>query len=370
MNLTAAQEALQACIEGIAAIKSIQKSNEALLSNFNDNIYPAWYARKTANLVKMGNWEQKRGEYDKYKGFDDNFPFNSSVTNWTLDCWGCSSGACWYPGTHNWSNEICVQDAKNKQYLHPDDYYYTGEHWHDGDNDCTKKNKARWKCAKRQNRITDWRSEYNNIKPTFSEVEPRAPEQNQTKIEIACCANEINVVGSDMIESIITQENGCESSLRNKVRDAENKEAAAVKAEAAAVKAEADAVKKKYDDDIAKALTYKQEADNIVAASKANEETQAAAVRAIAIKQSTDNANSTKAISEIQSSLAKAIAKKAIAEQQEADYLIDKKIYKEKEAIILSVEKDRKTKIMMIGLILLCLIITSSIILIFFNLYI
>jgi hypothetical protein len=223
MSAADAKKTLLKCEEGIDLAKATLKSNDLLTSDYNLKNTARSERQSVAN-VKLEDWAQRRGDYAKYKGFEDNFPFNSSATNWTLDCvWPCSD-SCWYPGTHTWSNEVCVQDAKNKGYLHPDDYYYTGESWHDGGGGCDKRKQVRWKCAKRANRITDWRGEYDNVKPSFTEAPVAIPQLNTTAVVISCCANSSTIIGSEIKDTTINQQNLCLSTKKQELEDLEAKE--------------------------------------------------------------------------------------------------------------------------------------------------
>jgi hypothetical protein len=232
MSVADAKRALQACEDGIALITAQQKSNQVLTDDYNDKLR-AWESRRNAHNQKYGNWENKRGEYSKYGNYDARQEFNSNETDWSRDCSVCWS-SCNYPSASDWADGNCKRWAQERGLIHSDEYYYNGKWWHDndgGDGACGKK-KVRYQCDRRPNKIEEWKNDYFKNKPTFTEGEPQKPAQNLTSINLACCANVSNIVGSQVDQTIINQQNNCLQDKRSEIEKAAQREAAAEKAAA------------------------------------------------------------------------------------------------------------------------------------------
>ena len=239
MSIADAKRALQACEQGVSEMIAQQKSNQVLVDDYNNRL-KAWEAKRDAAAVIYKNWENKSDSYSKYKNLDANQEFDSHDTDWSRDCSVCWS-ACNYPSSSGWADTNCQNWARERNLVHSNEYYYNGNYRHDsdgGDGACGKK-KVRYKCSRRPSAINEWVASYNAARPVFTEKEPLKPAQNQTPISLACCANTLNIVGSDVNETYINQQNNCLSDKKREIQDAE-KAAEAEKAMEAVKAAEAE----------------------------------------------------------------------------------------------------------------------------------
>ena len=204
MSSADAKAALQACENGIALITAQQKSNQVLINDFN-NRQAQWEARKNAYDTDQNN---------NVKARDDSIAiWDRRHTEWvnalrdqTINA-GCG-GAGTNPGC-------------------PSGFYQTGEHWCNGigrERECKRTDAELNKQAtigiqnERGPREQRW------IRSSFPQVAPAQPQQNQTTINIACCANVSTIVGSSIDATTINQQNDCLKEKKAAVISAEKQE--------------------------------------------------------------------------------------------------------------------------------------------------
>ena len=214
MSVSDAKAALDACKKGVEIMKTQQLSNQALVNDDNER-NRAWEARKNAADTILASWANKTGNYIRFK----------DIAYQRI----AGSGQCWGRPRGN-GNDICRANAYTENLPYPNDWIDVG-----GDSCCKDCGwawaKDTFNCGRSQESINNATNEYNNAKPIFTETKPIPNSQNTTPVNIACCSNEVKVIGSEVIGTTINQENDC---LRSK-------EAAVVSAESSAAKASQDA---------------------------------------------------------------------------------------------------------------------------------
>ncbi|MEY3422214.1 MAG: hypothetical protein RIR48_2517 [Bacteroidota bacterium] len=225
MSLDDAKRALKACEDGIDTAKAIYKSNQALIDKHNNVDVPArkteqqtWDKAKADFEAKYSRWDQKKDEYEKWSGIVGSIDttFNKSL-GWYNDCRDKSNTS-----DTNWQ---CGWEAENVHKLYDPWGFYAYEsfrtggigpcHWFDVR--CKRKDSSKQKIN----------TDYNKEKPQFTGGEKpkdlQPPEQNKTQISISCCANILNVIGSEIKDSDIKQQNECLSSSKNAIAKEEQR---------------------------------------------------------------------------------------------------------------------------------------------------
>lgn len=206
-----AKQAMDNCNAGLDQIKAMIKSNQALVEDFNKR-HTAWQSKRdTANSNWNNNnttrqnsqrdWDTKRDNIYNDKGND------RKVTGGA----GCQSHADWCTndfGTgwtddgdenHAWENGNCCCRHHRR---------------------CKKTDQQRKDEANQQTKdeMGERPGDYNE--PHFSETEPQPPSQNLTNINMTCCANVQNIIGSSVSQSNLDQQNSCASQLKQNYADA------------------------------------------------------------------------------------------------------------------------------------------------------
>lgn len=209
-----AKRALQACEDGIALLTAQQKSNQLLVNDYNKRTLEVENKRKTYNVAKaeydnkLANWTAKTGDYNNFKKYNGkNNQFWANETD----------GTCWWGENWNGAHEWCHNKANEKGY-DGENYWAKSWGWCSG-------RYGNFLCKKADDVVENQIFEYNKVKPVFSEQWPpdAAPiVQNQTPVNIACCSNVTNVIGSEITDSVIQQQNNCVQSKRDAVTKAEN----------------------------------------------------------------------------------------------------------------------------------------------------
>lgn len=207
MTNSVSLENLESCKAAADAYKANAEQN-AIITKYNHEqtekykaAYSAWQQRKRDFDDKKNRWQNKTGEYDKYKNFESNQVFDGKDTDWSRDCGHCTA-ACNYPPSHEWADNECKRWAGENNYIHSNEYYYNGKWRHDNtywDGACGKK-RVRFECARKPSEIDKWRAAYNADMPTFTDPEPKEKEgdyAHRTQIDntgnIQCCANILNI---------------------------------------------------------------------------------------------------------------------------------------------------------------------------------
>ena len=281
MSVADAKAALKACEDGIALIRAQQKANQVLVDDYNKRTQDVQSKRDKYGVEKKAREDVQR-DWDKRK--TDIFNGNQEEKRWNscVATWDCDAGK---------HDDWCRNDFG-------DGWYHSGKDQNCGacgkhgctqcHGICKKTDDKRWQEASDQTaRERGGRpGDYNEPWPN----DAAAIEQNKTPVDIACCANVATIVGSQITDSTLTQQNNCLQSKKDAVTAAEK---------AAAEKAAAE-----------KAAAEKAAAEKAAAEKAAAEK--AAAEKAAAEKAAAEKAAAEKAAAE------KAAAEKAAAEKAAA----------------------------------------------------
>jgi hypothetical protein len=182
-----AKRALQACEDGIALITAQQKANQALVDDYNMR-HKAWEARRDA-ANQAWNIENSQRQ-DQQRAWDARFNDILRGKQGEIRNAGCglagSNPGC-PGGWHDVGQDGCKTNCVS--------FGLFGTACTDGwnrrcqRNDDVSRNES---TAQTINERGQRPGDYNN--PQFAEGEPQPSQQNQTPINIACCANVANVV--------------------------------------------------------------------------------------------------------------------------------------------------------------------------------
>lgn len=233
MSVADARAALQACENGVALITAQQRSNQALVDNDNQR-RRAWEERR--NIFNTTRNRNKNARENAQRDWDNRY------NEWYRDRRNIFNAGCGLvgsnPGCPSGSNDVghdgCWTNCVGS--------WCTAGH----NRRCQRTEEtSRTESINNTNRERGPRPDNFN-EPEFSEIEPRPSAQNQTPINITCCANVTSVIGSQVTDSTIEQQNNCLQTKRNEVNAAAAAaEAAAAAAAAAAANALEEEKKKK-----------------------------------------------------------------------------------------------------------------------------
>ena len=208
MSAEDAKIALKACEDGIALLTAQQKANQALVDDYNKRSLDVVNKRSTYNTAKtefekkLAEWTSKTGAYSNFKKYDGkNNQFWANETD----------GTCWWGENWDKAHEWCHNKANEKGY---DGENYWAKQW----GGCYGRH-GNFLCKKTDDVVNNQIYEYDKNKPVFTEQWPpdAAPiSQNLTSMNITCCANVLNVVGSEVTDSNIQQLNDCAKDLKAK----------------------------------------------------------------------------------------------------------------------------------------------------------
>lgn len=202
MSVADAKAALDACQNGIALMTAQQKSNQVLVNDYNRR-HLAWEARRnTANQVRNQNKINRQNAKDDWDNRRQNNKNEAANDRENAGCGLCGSNprcrADWaWVGSHRcaWLGSQC-------------------------ENECRRTSEN---VEAEADRRTGGSEPHVYDDPPFSEGEPAPSQQNTTPINISCCANVLNVVGSDVNQTQINQQNDCLSSKTQALADAKAK---------------------------------------------------------------------------------------------------------------------------------------------------
>ena len=226
------KETLEECKKGIELLRARVKTNGALVEDRNTR-YKAWEARRDAANNKWNeentnrqnaqrDWDNRKNEIRNHLLAEDKW----------MGCGGCGTNRGCDGGYQFNRNEMCGGLCQS----------VCRRNW-----DTAERDADNWIRGERGHRPGN----YNE--PKFSEGAPDPAQLDTTPITVGCCANQTNVIGSELTDSTITQNNNCLSSLQSKYDKAEEDAAKKKKEEdAAKKKAEEDAAKNKAEEDAAK----------------------------------------------------------------------------------------------------------------------
>lgn len=192
MSVADAKAALEACQIGIDEAKALRLSNQVLVEFYNKNVKDVYTKReiyqnaKKEREIKQTEWDNNRSRIYIAKGKERQSTRNG----------GCVSRESW---------------CKN-------DY---GDGWEDdGQID-------HWGCEKKRNckkthdtKINEANDEVGARPGNYNEPWPQDAAnvvQNNTAINISCCANVFNVVGSELSDNNIIQQNECLSTKKKEL---------------------------------------------------------------------------------------------------------------------------------------------------------
>lgn len=213
MSSENAKRALEACEKGVELMIATAKSNQEITNDYNNRLIPEynakwdeWKKRKEQRRRDIDDWENKVNQRAESKR-DDSKQWNNCVATWE-----CDAGK-----HHDW----CRNDFG-------DGWYHAGKNQNCGACTIFGCSQCHGICKKDDGlRRREAISEIGNRPADFNETEPQrptTPEQNDTNINIACCANITQILASQINDSAITQANDCMSNLRQGYDDAVRKE--------------------------------------------------------------------------------------------------------------------------------------------------
>lgn len=216
MSVADAKAALDACKEGIALITAQQKANEALSTDYNNRLRD-WEARKTTfNGTREANKSARgKAQQDWDTRYDQWYRNRREVYN--AGCGLCGSNPGCPGGSNDVGNDGCKTNCVDTLF---------GRACTDGCNRRCQRNDETSRNEATNNTNNERGAKPGNFNdPEFSEQQPTEPQQNQTPINIACCANVTSIVGSDVSDTTINQANDCLKSKEDAVVAAEAKAA-------------------------------------------------------------------------------------------------------------------------------------------------
>ena len=253
MSAADAKAALKACEQGIALIIAQQKSNAALVADYNARSADVTAKRDAYNNAKRDR-ENVQRDWDNRKNDIANAKRGESRDTWKHEAFNSNGDWC--------NNEISGWEDDGDRDVG----------WVDGG--CCR---HRRRCKKGGGLVDREANEQTTNEKggrpgNYNEPWPNdaAPvTQNQTPINIACCANTTNIVGSQITDSTISQQNNCLQNKKDAVTAAEKAEADAKAAATKAAAAEKAAAEKAAADKVAadKVAAEKAAADKAAAAS-------------------------------------------------------------------------------------------------------
>ena len=206
MSAEDAKIALKACEEGIALMKAQQKANQVLVDDYNKNL-TAWEAKKSTADTTWASENSTRIKAQEQ--WDANVSAKAEEKRKDEQIW--NNCAIWDETSAGKHTNWCVND-KGEGWYHSGQAGQAGCPKGQGKGMCKKDDALRLREAKSELGARP----VNYQEPKFSETKPTTPSQNQTAINVACCANVLNVVGSDVTDSNIQQQNDCAKDLKAK----------------------------------------------------------------------------------------------------------------------------------------------------------
>lgn len=206
MSAEDAKRALKACEDGIALLTAQQKANQALVDDYNKNL-TAWQARKNTADDK---WTRENSDRIKaQEQWDANV--NAKAEQKRNDSSNWNNCVVWNETSAGKHDDWCRNDKGDSGWYHAGQDG-AGCAWGWGKGVCKKNDDLRLREAKSE--LGPRPANYQE--PKFSETKPTESAQNQTAINVACCANTLNVVGSQVTDSNIQQQNDCAKDLKAK----------------------------------------------------------------------------------------------------------------------------------------------------------
>jgi hypothetical protein len=209
---------LEACKKAAEQVKALIDSNQKLIDNYNNVTKVKYYTNLDAYKEKKkaadnlhNDWQATRGNYEKWKNKDFQNEF------WSKECWGKPSG-CW--GDITPSDWHCgAEAAVDKKYPYGWDWKATGERQDCGWKVCATH--QTFKCKRSQESINQANNDWKNDEPRFTDPEPvleKEPTQNASSVNVSCCANLTNIIGSKLDNSSIKQTNDCLMSIQQDIQ--------------------------------------------------------------------------------------------------------------------------------------------------------
>jgi hypothetical protein len=188
MSSEDAKRALEACEKGVNEMIAISKANQEKVDSYHNSEVPEynrrwedWKNQKNNREKEKSDWDRRRDEKAHSKSGDRH---HGPCEGWNHINHGCPSG---------W------EDDGN------------------GGHGCSK-GFGKKACKKSWNlRLEEAAREIGSKPGDFTDQEPQRPSpptQNQSNINIACCANITQVIASQVNDSMINQQNDCMSNLR------------------------------------------------------------------------------------------------------------------------------------------------------------
>jgi hypothetical protein len=202
MSSASFQTTLDTCTNGLNQLKAIVRSNQVLVDAYNTdkaNYKTSYDAQLTTYNTNKQTRQNAQTDWDNKRD-----AIKTDLRDVTK---GAGRGLC---GT----NPGCP----------------SGWHWYQNDNklDCEqicKRNVDTLDNDSNTQAVNDngnRPSDFNDPQPQNNP--PTPPAQNTTNVQIKCCANLTNIIGSEITDSTISQQNSCMESLKTQLNQAKANE--------------------------------------------------------------------------------------------------------------------------------------------------
>ena len=191
--IATAKLAMDNCNSGLDQIKAMIRSNQSLVDDFNSR-HSAWESKRdTANALWNTKNTARQNDQSNWDNDYNNILRSKQQEVHNAGCGGCGTNPGCASGWHESGHHGCG--------------FWNGQCERECmQNDDTARNNAR--TQKGNNRP----SNYNE--PQFSDTEPTMPAENTTNVSIHCCSDVQNIIGSQITNSDLTQQNDCASKLK------------------------------------------------------------------------------------------------------------------------------------------------------------
>lgn len=175
-NLKRHLTSLCQCQKAVESAKKIADQNSEILKTNSEN--GAKFAKENRD------WENKEGQYAKFKGYNVNTPF------WSKECWGRPGGFCSEDvGNGDWH---CAREAQDKGSPFGWEYKDTGERQR------CKTCFQTFRCARPATALKQWAEDYEIAAPE----KPKELGLDNSDIKIQCCSNYMG--GDNLLNNIQT----------------------------------------------------------------------------------------------------------------------------------------------------------------------
>ena len=237
-----AKAAMEACKESVGILNAMVKSNQAILETYNKEHQKWITTNNAANKIWEQNDSTNRG---KQKDWDDRRDANYNAKKSEI-----KDGDCGFAINVPMCPDVWGEVSRHACKFNCVNFGFLGTACTDGMyKKCQKSDDASMREATvlTVSQLGNRPANYNVARYSAINKEPQQQDykQNESNVDVKCCSNVANIVGSDVTDSVIKQQNDCMSDLTKKATDAATADALAkakIKDDAdAKAKADADA---------------------------------------------------------------------------------------------------------------------------------